>query len=333
MAIENRAIQDIKTSSVPLAGNLTRHFVYLASNYRYFDGDDPNNKGILLPKKEAAGRTMMNGKIVEPSNSNELVRVRSVVGSTYKEDVITRDAITSFLTYNENQKIGISMITSLTKELTQSGLSLKHGGYLFQLENEAKLKAPDNVEFIEDPDFIILRSSSRDYKYPRPDNFVINRTKDNYYKKGDLIGVAYHAVTPSYRLDSVIKLTSARSITPDKAFARNKVLVTDCYVAKSGKIKYVKKGKSIKVYVGDVEYAYNPYTMYFYPEGTQLNEMDRMCNGVMNLSSYSNKVKDYEKLFYYFKDQFNALISNLSSELIEFLYVLLVKKMDGRIRV
>lgn len=123
-AIENRATQDIKQLSVPQSGYVTRQFIYSASEYYFKEGEDKDNTGIMVPLKDATGRTAINGEIIKKSNSDEPVRVRSLLTSTLPEGIITGDMLPNMFSYKPGSRIGMSLISSLTEGLTQSGLAL-----------------------------------------------------------------------------------------------------------------------------------------------------------------------------------------------------------------
>jgi hypothetical protein len=337
LAVENRAVQDIKVNAVPLSGNLTRQFVFLASSYSYSPEKDEKNKGIILKQSEALGRTRIDGSIVTESdvksNPDKEVRVRSIVtSSTPDVSVITSDMISDLVSFKEGSHIGISLISSLTEGLTQSGLSLKHGGSLFNLDPLSKLVAPEDCTVSLTDDWIILNGSV-EYRYPKPSNFTVNFNPTGVYRKGETIGVSYHIFTSAYRLSCLIKLCEARGVRSPKSFTRNKVLISDCYAVKSGKIRYQKRGDTMKITIGELTYSYNKECMYLFPDGASVRAGDRICTGVMDMQSIAGKTNDYIKTFYFFKKQFEELIEGINPELIEFLYTLIVRNASGRVTV
>lgn len=328
-ATENRAVQDIKVQSVPLSGNLTRQFVYLGCSYQYQEGTDDTNPGILVKMKSAVGRTMIDGTIITKNNSDELVRVRSVLTSNPKYGtIILSDQISSLIPYKNGSNIGISMISSLTEGITQKALSLKHGGYLFNLDPNSSLIAPEDCTMSLSDQFIILTDKSgKLYKYPRPTNFTSNFKANNEYKSGELIGYAYHIFTPAYNLDCVIKLTSARAITPPKQFARNSVIVSQCYALTDGTVKYVTTPKgALKLVIGNIQYDINPNSMYLYPEGAVVKKGQRICTGVLDMGFLLSHITSTEESYYFFRSQFQELIPGINQEMMEFLYLLITRR-------
>lgn len=333
-AIENRATQDIKQGAVPQSGYVTRQFIYLASEYYYIDELDEENDGILMSMKRAEGRTTLKGDIIGKSSSDELVKVRSIITSHKGSGIITRDMLPSMFKYKHGSRIGMSLISSLTEQLTQGGLKLKHGGDLYNLDPNDRIKAPENGRLEVLGNHLIFHGDSKsDYLYPKSSMFIQNYSPNDRYKKGEPFAVNYHAVTPSYALDCIIKLCLARSTNNDKSFANNKKLVSECYAINDGVVKYDTEGEYIRVYVGDVEYTYNPDCLYFLPEGTPVKKFDRICTGVLDMKSMVYKVTDYIELYYYFRKQFLELISEVSDEMIEFVYTLLTKKHEDSIEI
>lgn len=332
LAIEIRALQDIKVISVPASGYITRQFEYLANNFKYSSEIDENNIGIKLPKNKAFGRTKLDGSIVGKTNSEDLVTVRSIVTSTAPKFILTSDMVSKLIKYKEGSSIGSSLITSLTEGLTSAGLALKHKGSFTNLDPKSRLEAKESCTVTLTDLWIIVNGVSGQSLYPKPNNFMLNYSIDNSYLKGDTIGYAYHAVTPSYIQDCIINLTKARGTVPKKLIARNKVIVSDCYAFNSGKIHYIYSGSNeiTSVTIDGISYRYNPNCLYLFKEGSYVNKYDRICTGVLDLDNAFTKLNNYIESFYYFKLQFDELVPKISSELIEFLYVLITTKKGSR---
>lgn len=338
-AIENRATQDIKVNSVPNSGYTTRQFVFMGTPYYYSSKEDPKNAGILVPAKQCLGRTLVDGtevtkEMVNSASKDEMFKVRSVITSSIKDEtVITGDCLSKVNKWKEGAHVGISLLSSLTEGLTQQGLSLKHGGNLFMLDKKSSIIAPEDCNLTITDMYVILKGKSgKEYRYAKCDNFVANYSSTGVYKEGECVGVAYHLSTPSYRLDSVIQFVGSNKVTPTKRFLNNYVLVSECYAYEEGVLKFNKVGDKItSVNIGNVEYKYNPKACYFLPEGTLVKEGQRFCTGLLDLNSAIDKVKNYVKVFYLFRMQFNELISGIQPELIEFVYSLIVRLNNGKI--
>lgn len=323
-AIENRLLQTIKYSGTPEGGYLTRQFVFLASEYDYVDGSDETNSCIKLEERLAEGRTRQDGTIVKKSSSQAEILVRSVVSTNLPAGRITHDMIPDFVRFKPGDRIGMAFISSLTETLTQGMLGLKHGGSLRDLFDFEQYLAPEEGTVEVRDQFIYFKGKDKEYRYPKSDNFVINYSTNGKFKKGQSFGCNYKPLTPVWNLESVIKLTKARGVNM-KPYAKNDIQVSQCYAIDEGKIRYEYSNETMKVYVGDREYIYNPNCAYYYPEGTLIHKYQRFCSGVLDINSYAAIVNDYVELYYYFRKQYMEL-QNVSQELIEFLYVLLIKK-------
>jgi len=327
--IENRALQDIKALSVPQGGYVTRQFTYLASEYYFHEGSDEKNTGIDIRACDAQGRMKLDGtRVPWNEKSTDIIKVRSLVSSTLPEGVVTGDLITDKFHYKVGDKIGMSMISSLTEQLTQAGLKLKHGGKLFTIDekHDPPLIAPEDGQMeMEDYRMIFHGKSGKDYIWPKSSMFVLDYKNDsNIYKKGDKLGQNYHPVTSAYQLDCLIKLCQARTTNSKKKFATNKKVISTCYALEDGVISYKINGDDIRVFIDEDEYNYNPDSMYIYPDGSKVKKFDRICTGTLDMKSMSWKENNYLDLFYFFRKQFLEYL-DVSQELIEFLYVLLVK--------
>jgi hypothetical protein len=338
LSIENRALQDLKTGVTPISGNLTRQFVFLGSAYQYSDSTDEKNEGIMIPANQAEGRTKVDGSIVKKTDSTEMIKVRSVITSSFKEPIITKDMISNIVKYKNGSRIGISMLSSFTEGFTQKALSLKHGGNLFDYDRDQKLIASMNCTVTVNDKWIILEGEGKkSLMYPKPSNFILNYSEGNKYKIGDIIGIAYHIFNPSYKLDSVIFLCRARRVQTmnTKVFSKNKMITGECYAYNDGTINYdVDEKGNIKVRIDGVEYEYNDEAMYKFANGQHVNKLDKICSGILDMN-YVVEKNSYLDSFYIFRQQMNdmvvkgKLISNLNQELVEFIFSLIVKNKDG----
>jgi hypothetical protein len=211
---------------------------------------------------------------------------------------------------------------------------LKHGGRLFEVDKTACIRCPEDGCTISVTEALIILTSpsGREYIYPKGDNFVQNFIGQGRYKKGEVVGVAYKLVTPSYRLDSIINLLGAASTSSPKTILNNKVLVTECYAYEDGVIKYDRAGDKVTgVTIGSKRYLYDPSAAYFIPEGTLVKKGERFCSGTMNIDLALRKAGGYLNVFYLFYNQFNELIGGMSPELIEFVFSLIVQNRNGKV--
>lgn len=303
-------------SLCPLSGYLTRQISFLLNNYKFNSKgkEDVNDPGLLIPRYVATGRTAPNGSVYGPvvkKDENNLVPVRSIVtkkeGNLYE---VTPDMFSKrFLKASipDDSAIGFSLGTSMTENITQSTLGLKHGGHERVSDITGNLYAPKNCEFREEGKWIILKVRGGELKYPRPINWVgIGKDK---YKEGDLIGTAYNTTSPIYRTNSLIKLLNAKGGNGVKYFEKDNVIISDCYAYEPGIIHYTenKKGE-IEVTIGGRQYTYSDNVVYYYPDGEEIKQYQRFCSGVVNMRKVASDLgNDISGIFNIFRKQFYSL--------------------------
>lgn len=184
---------------------------------------------------------------------------------------------------------------------------MKHGGHERVLQMDGIFKAPKQCEFREEGRWIYLKVRGGELKYPRPDNWVsVGKEK---FEKGDTIGTAYNTTSPIYKLNALIKLMRAKGSDGTRYFEKDNVIVSDSYCYKSGTIHYKEtKDGDIEVWIGDIQYDYNPMCMYYYPDGTEIKKYQRFCNGVVNMNhvipGMNNNLND---IYLIFRNQFYTL--------------------------
>lgn len=214
---------------------------------------------------------------------------------------------------------------------------MKHGGHERVLQMDGILKAPKQCEFREEGRWIYLKVRGGELKYPRPDNWVsVGKEK---FEKGDTIGTAYNTTSPIYKLNALIKLMRAKGSDGTRYFEKDNVIVSDSYCYKSGTIHYKEtKDGDIEVWIGDIQYDYNPECMYYYPDGTEIKKYQRFASGVVNMnhviSALGGNIND---IYLIFRKQFYTLsdgdflkkgITSLNSsqeELVELLFNSLIR--------
>ena len=313
------------------------------NNYKFELGEDPENKCIMIPRYKALGRVSPDGKrysekpISNPSE-DDLVPVRSIITKFKEKDIVTPDLIGSkFKDITPGAGIGLSFGTSLTENITQSALGLKHGGHERVIDENCYLYAPRACKVREEGHWMYLEYKGGELKYPRPDNLVLNAKES--FAKGDLVGTAYSTTSPIYRLNALINLMNARGSNGTRYFEKDNVIVSDCYAYEEGEIHYIEnpKTKRIEVQIGSRKYDYNPQCMYFFPEGAKVKKLERFCSGVANMyhvvSDLGDNLNDiyliFRKQFYYLTDGAyrKSGITDLSApqeELVEMLFISLI---------
>jgi len=320
-AIQNRWMQDNKKSGVPQAGYFTRQSIYTSAlEYEYDENNlDPDNFGLEMTMKEAVGRTTLDGRVITPNNSNEIVKVRSIL-TTSLIKTITPDMLNEKLRQKGTGNIGIGFLMSTTENLTQSSLGLKHGGVGQEIDSTYSLTAPEDCEVILDKDWIYLKYDNQEFKYPKSDTFVLSRST-NLFSKGEKIGYSYKLNNPIYNLDSLIKLLAAASVPKKKSHEKNRVDITDCYALADGHITYKSKTEAV---IGGIVHNINSKVQAYFPEGAKIEKYQRITSGLINL----NKVFQHLDLidgYYLFKIQFKEYNKTLTNELIELCYRVITK--------
>ena len=314
----------------------------MTNNYKYELGEDPENKCILIPRYRAAGRVAPDGKRYSmrelKADEKDLVPVRSIITKYTHPDIVTPDCIsTKFKDLTPGSAIGASFGTSLTEAMTQGALGLKHGGHERVLATEGILYAPKAVKNIrEEGKFMYLEcNSGGDLKYPRPENLVL--TPNKTFKAGDILATAYNTTSPIIKLNSMIKLMKATGDRGKRYFEKDNIIISECYAYEPGVITYTEdKFGDVVVEIGGVRYQYNPFCMYYYPEGTKIEKYQRFCSGVEDMGRVVSRLKgNIRDIYLIFRNQFYTLIdgdflkgglspNSMQEELCEMLFISLL---------
>lgn len=303
-----------KGSSTEESGDLTRQIYFLTNNYTYRDGEDPGNECILIPRYRAVGRVAPSGRRYGPvtkRNEDDLVEVRSIISKLDRPNTVTPDLLsTQNSDFTDGAALGSSFGTSFTEAITQGALSLKHGGHEKVLDETAYFYAPMDCEFTEDGKWMVLKSltGSKCLKYPKPTNFILAGPTE--FKKGDLIGTAYHTISPINKLNSLIAMFHASSgNTGRRYFEKDNIIRSECYAYTDGVISYGENKKgNITVSIDGHEYDYNPEVLYFYPDGSKIKKYQRICSGLLNADIMTVACQDNLRLAYLlFRKQFYEL--------------------------
>lgn len=217
--LQNRMILNLKQQLVPRSGYLNRQMTFLSQGLEYKrELTDEKNIGIWLPHKDALGRTTLDGKIVRASNSDKLIKVRSIAVSDKKYVCPDHLSRTFFPPEEITPAWGLRAVTSLTEKMTQMGLSLKHSGSFVQVPKQNQLynavEASGKVTLDSDTKSIVVRSGDNTVvsEYPLPERFdVIN---DEVKSKGDYIGTTLSTASAGLGLDIMIVIMNARKAMP-----------------------------------------------------------------------------------------------------------------------
>ena len=292
--LENRKVQEIKKLGVPMSGFISRQMILTQINIRYRDYDgSPDRIGLRIPRREAVGRTMLDGRKIRSfneSNGDDLVTVKSCLN--HDEPFVYRDEIDQdTLHEKDGASIGISFAMSLTEAKTQSVLALKHGG-ISRTYEDAKIRAL-NSGIVDDitSDYLTIRTS-------------VN-TIDRYLLSGVIslahgISIGEHVqagqvLVQSRRMmqlfDKVADLcdflgfqNSNADIGMTREKGRGKVM---CYAPHDGVITYPTPNI---IKIGETEIPVNQSEVYYYPEGYKVKKLERFCSGLADIKGF----KDYD---------------------------------------
>lgn len=287
---------------------------FLTNNYTYHEGSDPDNQGILIPRYRAVGRMAPNGKrytAVSRKNEDDLVEVRSIISKVVDKNTVTPDLLSlQNSDFSDGAALGASFGTSITEAITQGALALKHGGHEKKLEKNIYLYAPFDCTYTEEGKWIILKSKTgkKVNKYPRPENFVLCGPTE--FSKGDMIGTAYHTVSPITKLNNLIKLFHASSgSTGKRYYEKDNILISECYAYEEGTIHYTEnKRGDIEVTIGSHTYNYNPKVLYYFPDGAKVKKRQRFCSGLLNPEALVAALgSDLREIYLIFRSQFYSL--------------------------
>lgn len=303
-ATTNREILNQKASMVPISGYFTRQFVNVMQDLMYNANElSPDTVGIVLPKWLASGRTGLDGKLIEKNNSTELIRVKSSVGRDGQ--IIYKDEIDyNFYKLEDKAFIGFDMSTSMSENITQSSLGLKHGGKLY-FPSEDKLIAIDDLTLEgKNQECIKLRTKSGNYLvYPLQYNAILSEDLNNgNVDKGKVV---YYSGESNYVDHRLASLKAFLGVLAGDIKTKD-LQVHQCFALTSGKIKY--DFNRHKVSIGAVEYTLHKDAIYYYPDGWDVQRGDRICSGILNLPFLVGKEKDPGWAFYIFLKAFIEIL-------------------------
>lgn len=327
---QNRYIWKMKQGIVPVSGYLTRQFADTALNVIYdADAVSKDTYGVLLKEEDAKGREVIERMtILEPKDPGDgtgimmvpkkYVRVKSYATKLKsltpkaKESILSRtvcgDEIANGFDIklgdkkikvnkynpNKNSSIGIAYAISITEHITQAGLGLKHGGDLKKL-SEMKVTAPGMLTFVKQEDKYLYFTAMEPclnfkvgdtLKYLITSKCLINEDlkPGSIINKGDTIMKSSTAVLPDDVLARMLTLTGGKSGDRDLGKA---LPMRESWTISEGKISY----KGDKVTVGDVEYEYEDFEVYLYPEGTKIGYAQQICTGIPDMTKLTEKWK------------------------------------------
>jgi len=315
--VKNRAISQIKTDLTPKAGYLTRQLADLSMDVIY-DPDYVNGEqaGALIPAKYAYGRKTPLGEVIGRNvPEDKLVRVESVIYS--KELKANANMIrTDIFVYQKNANIGIGLLTDVSEGITQGSLELKHTGELIvYTDNKFIFNYESGVILNIDNRFITIQVGSQELKFLLPSEYDrTNKMTVGYnLSKYDILYHVSKPLKPDYKYINFGSIVGAHmpSVSTTRA--------TMAYALRSGEVHYFPKGKNMMIEIGGVVSKVDDSSIYYFPEGTKVDVLKRICSGFQDMSQLAN-MDDLGKQFFIFQDQLRKDWKNLNSELLEMLF-------------
>jgi hypothetical protein len=330
-SLQNRMILNLKQQIVPRSGYLNRQMAFLAQGLEFHkELEDKNNTGVLVPHKRAEGRTTLDGKILRKSNSEGLVRVRSIAVSEKKylcPDHISRVV---FPPESTSPAFGLRAASSLTEQMTQKGLSLKHSGSFVQVPEANRLHTIKNVtgdvEVDSENKRILIKSKTSKVlsEFPLPNKFDVLHKEVSGSKSH--IGTALATASSGLTLDVIIKVVHASKGGSDEGLAKNTITLANCFAPVDGEIKYDFEKKVFLIgstMMGPID----PNAVYYFPQGYKVKKFDRVQSNPLNTNWYLNAGFPLDEVYFMFRKELKSLLGDdITEELIEVLFHLLMKK-------
>lgn len=316
--ISNRILLNVKQTLVPTSGYITRQLASAGMNLIFKNEQNNNINTVIVDKLWLKN----NREIIKEIDDSNIEIISSVFNDT--NNIYNNEIDNDRFNYTNNHPLGLSLMTSLTEELTQSSLSLKHGGKLyfeddinFVSQESNKIKCiKDNLLIMDDNKFFIL---------PNNFNHLPINTKVN---KGDKIIWGKKRNYVDYKLEGfklLIDLNASKLL--------NKTDNAVCYAPTNGIIKYDltpqrynrKFVKGLILLNNNVIDLYDENLIYFYANGDIINKYDRISTGIIDLPKF-NKLLSLKDTFYVFCKQYYDLFGNsVNIELLEILFKLIYK--------
>ena len=323
--ISNRISQQVKRSTTPIGGFASRQMVLSLMELIFKDErKSPDTVGLLIPKNEATGRTLMDGSIVEESNSDELVRVKSCVN--HKQNFVYADEIDQeHLKEKDGAAIGISFAMSFTEPKTQAQLALKHVTATKAFEQEYMKAWRDGTIESLDSDFLMIKTSNGQldkYLLSGDISFSRDMTPGSKVYKGEVLLNSKRVSQLHDQLADFEELVGMQSA--DKKIVRGRGVdggrrgTVIKYAPVAGVISYPSKN-TIKI--GNVLLPTSKNEIYYYPEGYTVKVGDSICSGLLDLGGFMNVNGKVQDSIDAFKKQLRELYPQKTrSELVEVVF-------------
>lgn len=316
--ISNRVLLNVKQTLVPTSGYITRQLASTGMNLLFKKEINNDFETIVINKS-----WLKNNRIIINEIDNDNIEIISSVFNN-TNNVYDNEIDNDRFNYTNNHPLGLSLMTSLTEELTQSALSLKHGGKLY-FEDDISFISQNDNKIIDIKDNIILMNDNKFFILPNKFNHLKINDSIN---KGDKVvwGKQRHYV--DYKLEGfklLIDLNASKLL--------NKTDNAICYAPTNGIITYDltpqrfnrKFVKGLILLNDEVIDIYDENLIYFYANGDIINKYDRLSTGIIDLYKF-NKLSSLKDTFYVFCKQYYDLFGNsVNIELLEILFKLIYK--------
>lgn len=313
-AVNNRAILQMKQNITPKGGYLNRQLIFAGQGVKLDRSKkSTNNEGVYIPRDRAEGRTTPSGEVLGPSDSTDMVLVRSY--AVQKDGIMTPDLISeSDVEYDDQSNIGLKITSAVAGSVTQAGLSLKHTGTLRQLDKSLELKSHFNCTIQrKTTDTITLTTDSGEkVEHYVPTEFIVSDTSE--VKEGELIGFVPQFSDPGAKSKKIIDLLGGLS-TDDIEVKHPKDFAL-CVTPEEGYIHYDNE----YVHIGKLSLPRDPNRVYYYFEGEFVPKYAIICDGTLdcaNISQYCKHERDYYGCF---RTYFLKMLPQLNEYSVEYVF-------------
>jgi len=326
--VNNRTLLQMKQELTPNSGYCNRQLIQAGQGIKMSRGGQTGpNEGVWIPRNKAEGRTTLDGEVLGPSDSKELVLVKSFAVS--ENGVMTPELVSETANmFHEQSNIGLKMTSATAGSITQGALSLKHQGTLLELNKRLQLKAKSDckVRKLTKDTIEIVEDSGVRYNHFIPSDFILANPKGEY-KEGEIIGFRDKFTDPGFKGRTMIDFLGATS-TEDMTWKGRIKDYSLCVTPVGGTIHYDME----YVHIGKVAIPRNPERVYYYFEGENIPPYTIICDGVldmMNIVNYCPNNRDYYGCFRAF---FLSILPQINEQTIEYIFTTITTRtVEGRI--
>ena len=306
-SIENREILSVKKTAVPVSGYITRQLSNLSNHIKYSSQrileTDLGYSSVWVEREWVkTSRTILDVlgtkiKIVSPVfNGSPIVHSNEIDTDSFR--------------LSDGMYIGVSFMSSLTEELTQSALSLKHGGKL-ETAQIHKVHSVSGGIITEISDTQLTINDKYTYLLPKTILEVKVSLSDSIIK-----GQILYTFSETFHVDSRLEMIKS-IIGLDSSTFRGKSVLDVIYAPRDGILTYCNGDIMIN---DEIVSKVNPKLAYYFPSNYLISKFDRISTGVLDLPLSSELFSKYD-MFYIFCKQFYEIYSkDINLELLEVLF-------------